>query len=287
MAAVGFDSAGLRRDHPLRDTMWERASLVLSTPFWEWTALALGLIVGSFANVCIHRLPRRESLGMPPSRCPHCQTRIRPWDNVPVLSYVLLRGRCRACRAPISARYPMVEAANGAAYFALAVLMGPYVRTFVLMAFVTALLVLTLIDLEHQILPNVITIPGIAVGIGASLLPGSPIGVVESLASAAGGFLVFAAFGEGWKRLRGEEAMGMGDWKMAAMLGAFLGWRKLLLTVFLGSLLGSIVGLLLIAFWAGSGRTKIPFGTFLGLGAIAAVFVGDFLIAWYGGFFVA
>jgi leader peptidase (prepilin peptidase)/N-methyltransferase len=179
-----------------------------------------------------------------------------------------------------------VEAANGAAYFFLAALMGPSVRTLVFMAFVTALIVLSLIDLEHQRLPNVITLPGIAVGIGASFLPGSPIGPVESLATAAGGYLVLAAFGEGWTRLRGEQAMGMGDWKMAAMLGAFLGWRRLLLTVFLGSLLGSLVGLVLIAFWGGSGRTKIPFGTFLGLGAIAAVFVGDFLIGWYGGFFV-
>jgi leader peptidase (prepilin peptidase)/N-methyltransferase len=267
--------------------MWERASLVLTTPFWEWTALALGLIVGSFANVCIHRVPRRESLGMPPSHCPRCQARIRPWDNIPVLSYLLLRGRCRACRAWISARYPAVEAANGAAYFALAALMGPSFRTLAMMAFVTALIVLTLIDLEHQVLPNVVTLPGIAVGLGASFLPGSPIGPVESLASAAGGYLVLAAFGMAWTRLRGEEAMGMGDWKMAAMLGAFLGWRRLVLTVFLGSMLGSLVGLLLIGFWGGSGRTKIPFGTFLGLGAIAAVFVGDFLIAWYGGFFVA
>jgi leader peptidase (prepilin peptidase)/N-methyltransferase len=143
--------------------------------------------------------------------------------------------------------------------------------------------VLILIDLEHQILPDVVTFPGIAFGIAASFLPGSPIGWLESLAAALAGFLALAGFASGWQRLRGEEAMGKGDWKMFAMLGAFLGWRKLVLTLFLATLSGSVVGLALIAFWGGSGKTKVPFGTFLGLGGIAAVFAGDFLVAWYGG----
>jgi leader peptidase (prepilin peptidase)/N-methyltransferase len=265
--------------------MWESAGLLLTSPFRECMALALGLIVGSFANVCIHRLPRRESLGRPPSHCPHCQERIRPWDNVPVLSYLVLRGRCRRCRHRISLRYPAVEAANGLAYLFLAMRMGASVQTLVAMALVTALLVLSLIDLEHQILPDVITLPGIAFGIAASLLPGSPIGWRESVLTAVGGCVALAAFALGWQRLRGEEAMGMGDWKMFAMLGAFLGWRKLVLTLFLATLSGSIVGLALIGFCGGSGKTKVPFGTFLGLGGIAAVFAGDFLVAWYGGFF--
>src|SRR5262245_33745614 len=165
---------------------------LLESPFWEWSALALGLIVGSFANVCIHRLPLHQSVGTPPSACPRCGARIRPWDNVPVLSYLALRGRCRGCKAPISIRYPLVEAANGVAYFALAVLMGPTLRTFAMMALVTALLVLSLIDLEHQILPNAITIPGVVVGLLASLLPGPPT-ALGALAAAAGGYLALMA----------------------------------------------------------------------------------------------
>jgi leader peptidase (prepilin peptidase)/N-methyltransferase len=255
---------------------------LLESPFWEWGAFVLGLIVGSFANVCIHRLPRHESVGYPPSRCPRCKARIRPWDNVPVLSYLILRGRCRGCRAPISARYPIVEAANGAAYFGLATLMGPTPRTLVMMALVTALLVLSLIDLEWQILPNVITLPGIVVGLLASFLPGppSPLG---ALASAAGGYLALMLVALTWKRLRKVEALGQGDWKMAAMLGAFLGWQGMLLTVFLASLLGTLVGLALMAFAGRSSQHRLPLGTFLGLAGIGVIFAGEPVLRWYQG----
>lgn len=254
----------------------------LESPFWEWIALAFGLIIGSFANVCIHRLPLRQSVGSPPSSCPRCGARIRPWDNVPVLSWLFLRGRCRGCKAPISVRYPLVEAANGAAYFGLATLMGPFPRTFALMALVTALLVLSLIDLEWQILPNAITIPGIVVGLLASLLPGPP-SVLGALAAAAFGYVALMAIALAWQRIRKVEALGQGDWKMTAMLGAFLGWQGMLLTVFLASVLGSIVGLALIAFAGRTGQHKLPLGTFLGLAGIAVVFVGDPLLAWYKG----
>ena len=147
-------------------------SLLLRTPAFETTALLLGLVVGSFANVCIHRLPRRESVVSPPSRCPACGALIQARDNVPVLGWLLLRGRCRACRAPISWRYPVVEAANGLLWLALAALDGPRPQTFVAMALVTALLVLGLIDLDHQILPDVITLPGIVGGTGGELPAG-------------------------------------------------------------------------------------------------------------------
>jgi leader peptidase (prepilin peptidase)/N-methyltransferase len=254
----------------------------LQSPLREWTALLLGLIVGSFANVCIHRLPRRQSVGTPPSSCPRCGARIRPWDNVPVLSYLALRGRCRGCRAPISVRYPLVEAANGAAYLGLAVLMGPTLRTVAMMALVTALLVLSLIDLEWQILPNVITIPGVAVGLLASVLPGPPT-LPGALAAAAGGYLALMALALLWQRLRKVEALGQGDWKMTAMLGAFFGWQGMVLTVFLASLLGTLVGVGLILFGGRTGQHKLPLGTFLGLAGIAVVFVGEPLLAWYKG----
>src|SRR4051812_10879741 len=165
---------------------------------WPLAALAMGLVVGSFANVCIHRIPLGESVVAPRSRCPSCRTPIASGDNVPVISYLVLGGRCRQCGARISARYPAVELANGLLYMAVALRDGPSARAAVDMVFVTALLVLTLIDLDHQILPNVITRPGIALGILASVLawqrgwPGYPT-PLESAASAAGGYLAFGA----------------------------------------------------------------------------------------------
>jgi len=259
---------------------------LVEPPLWEVTALALGLIVGSFANVCVHRLPRGQSVVTPRSRCPHCDAEIRAWDNVPVVSWLVLLGRCRRCRTPISLRYPAVEAVNGAMYAALAAIHGPSPRTVAAMAFVTALLVLALIDLEHQILPNVITLPGVAIGIAASLLPGSPISWWEAAAAAAGGYAAFWALAALARAYYGEEALGQGDWKLVAMMGAFLGWRLALAGVFLGALLGSAVGLGLIGLGLGTGRTRVPFGTFLAAGALVAVFAGEPLLAWYGGFFV-
>ena len=246
-------------------------------------AFALGLIVGSFANVCIHRLPLRQSVVTPRSRCPHCGAAISAWDNVPLLSYALLRGRCRFCRAPISIRYPLVEAANGLLYLGLALWYGPTLRTLVLMAFVTAMLVLSLIDLDHRILPNVVTLPGIAAGLAASVLPGPPDPLSAAI-GAAGGYLAFWAVAEAYRRTRGVEGLGQGDWKMAAMIGAFLGWDQMLLTVLIASVAGTLVGLALIAFWGGSGKSKIPLGTFLGLAAIVVSFVGEAVTTWYRGF---
>jgi leader peptidase (prepilin peptidase)/N-methyltransferase len=252
----------------------------LETPLWPLVALALGLIVGSFANVCIHRLPLRQSVVSPRSRCPHCGTAIAAWDNLPLLSYALLRGRCRSCRAPISIRYPLIEAVNGLLYLGLALQFGPALRTLVLMAFVTALLVLSLIDVDHRILPDVITLPGIAVGLAASLLPGPPT-PVGSVAGAAGGYLAFWAVAEAYRRARGVEGLGQGDWKMTAMLGAFLGWDQMLLAVFLASVVGTVVGLGLMAARRADGKYALPLGTFLGLAGIAATFVGEPVTTWY------
>jgi leader peptidase (prepilin peptidase)/N-methyltransferase len=257
-------------------------TLLLKTPAFEVTALLLGLVVGSFANVCIHRLPLGRSVVTPPSRCPACGSLIRPWDNLPVLSWIVLRGRCRSCRNPISPRYPLVEAVNGLLWWGLAVVEGPRPQTLVSMILVTALLVLSLIDLEHMLLPDVVTLPGIALGLGASLLPGSPIRPLEALLAAAGGYLAFAAVWWIWRQFRGIDALGQGDWKLAAMLGACLGWQKMLLTVFLACVVGAVVGLAVLRL---RGSDRLPFGTFLGVAGILVVFLGDPLVAWYRGLF--
>ena len=256
--------------------------LALSPTAWPWTALVVGLVLGSFSNVVIYRLPLGRSVVRPGSACPGCGSPIRWWDNVPVLSWLALRARCRHCGARISARYPLVELANGLLYFAVARAMPPGAQAVVTMAFVTALLVLSLIDLDHHLLPDAITLPFIAIGVLASLLPGPP-SLLESALSAAGGFLGFAAIAWAAERHYKEEALGQGDWKMAAMLGAFLGWKALLVTVFFACLVGAVVGLGLMAAGRGSRRTHVPLGTFLGLAGIAAVFAAGPFITWYRG----
>jgi leader peptidase (prepilin peptidase)/N-methyltransferase len=255
------------------------------SPLFETLSLLVGLIVGSFANVCIYRIPAGKSVVSPPSRCPYCESLVRPYDNVPVLSFLLLGGRCRSCRTLISLRYPIVEATNGLLYLALAVLFGPRIQTVVAMALSTALLVLSLIDLDHHILPDVITLPGIAAGLLASFLPGTPLRPLEAAAAAIGGYLVMLVVAKGYEAVRGVEGLGQGDWKMAAMLGAFLGWQKLLLTVFLASLLGTLVGVVLIFWKGGTLQHKLPLGTFLGGAAIVSLVAGDPLVAWYRSFF--
>lgn len=260
--------------------------VALQSPLWEINALLVGLVVGSFANVCIHRLPLGLSVVRPRSRCPRCEAPIRALDNVPVLSYVRLRGRCRACAARISPRYPAVELANGLLYLAVAARWGPTPLAVVYMVFITALLVLTLIDFDHQILPDVITLPGTAFAIAASGAawwldwPGLPY-PIESIASAAGGYLAFFAVAESYRRARRVEGLGQGDWKMAAMLGAMLGWQKLLLTVLLAAMAGTAVGVTLMALRRHTAQHPLPLGTFLGIAGIAVVFTGDALLAWY------
>lgn len=246
-------------------------------------ALLLGLVVGSFANVVIHRWPRGESVVSPRSRCPGCARPIPAWENVPVLSYALLGGRCRGCRMRIAPRYPAVEAASGLAYGAIAVLEGPTPRGLATMAFVTAMLVLSLIDLDHQLLPDVITLPGIALGLAASVLPDSPVTPLAATGGAAGGYLAFWGVAAAYRRARQVEGLGQGDWKMAAMIGAFLGWERLLLTVFLAAVAGTLVGLALMRLRGRDSRHALPLGTFLGAAAVFVVFAGDPVLAWYKG----
>jgi leader peptidase (prepilin peptidase) / N-methyltransferase len=248
-----------------------------------------GLIWGSFLNVVIHRLPLRQSLVSPRSRCPSCGKEVAAYDNVPLLSYLVLLGRCRHCKAGISLRYPFVEASVGAASLAAVLRHGPSLAAVVELAFVAAMVALIFIDYDHKILPDSITIPGTVLGLFyaglRSVLALSPRPVGDALLGAALGFGLLFLVAEVYFRLRKEEGMGFGDVKMMAMVGAFVGWKGVLLTLFLGSLSGTLVGLLVLALQGGNLKSKLPFGTFIGLGAIATVYVGGPLIAWYSGLF--
>jgi leader peptidase (prepilin peptidase)/N-methyltransferase len=252
--------------------------------FFEWQALLFGMIVGSFANVCIYRLPRGESLVRPRSRCPACGAPIAALDNIPVLSWLFLGGRCRRCRGRISGRYPAVEMANGLLWMGIAASLGPTPRAVALMIFATAVLVLALIDLEHQLLPDVVTLPGIAFGVASSFLAESPVTPLGSVLAAAGGFAALTLVNAAYRSARGTDGFGGGDPKMVAMIGAFLGWQGALLTVFVASVAGTVVGVGLMVFEGRNAQHKLPLGTFLALAALVVVFAGDPLVGWYRGF---
>jgi leader peptidase (prepilin peptidase)/N-methyltransferase len=247
-------------------------------------ATLFGLIWGSFLNVVIHRLPLGLSLVSPRSRCPSCERPVAAYDNVPLLSYLLLGGRCRHCKASISIRYPFVEAAVGAASLLAFVRQGASLLAAAELAFVAAMVALIFIDFDHQILPNRITLPGTAVGLALSG-PRTEISFVEAVLGACLGAVLLFLVAEVYFRLRKLEGLGMGDVKMMAMVGAYLGWKGVLLTLFLGSLSGSLVGLMVMARSQGDLKTKLPFGTFLGIGAITTVYFGDPLMNWYSGLF--
>jgi leader peptidase (prepilin peptidase) / N-methyltransferase len=242
-------------------------------------AAAFGALIGSFLNVCIYRLPLEKSIVWPASACPHCGRELFWYENIPVVSFVALRGRCRTCGGPISVRYPLIEALT-AAMFALAWwYYGPSLLLLSRLVFGCALLVLFAIDLEHHLLPNAITLPGIIVGFAFSIFtePGwlaSIIGIVVG-----GGVLFLVA--EVYYRVRREEGLGMGDVKMLAMVGAFVGWQLTLLTLMLASFGGTIIGVALIISKRGGMKYALPFGTFLALGAAAAATVGPAILHWY------
>jgi leader peptidase (prepilin peptidase) / N-methyltransferase len=242
----------------------------------------LGLAVGSFLNVCIYRLPRHQSLVWPSSRCPSCRTALTWYDNIPVVSYAVLRGRCRACGTSISAMYPLVETAAALVFLGTFLMFGS-VLFLSRLVFTCAMLVLFVIDLQHQILPNVITLPGIVAGLVFSLF--APPGWAGSLIGIIAGGGVLLLISEAYYRVRGEEGLGMGDVKMLAMIGAFLGWRLMLVTLVLSSFMGSVVGLGLIALKKGGMKSTLPFGTFLAIGAMAASVAGDDLLRWYLSFY--
>lgn len=262
-------------------------------------ASGTGACIGSFLNVCIHRLPRGLSVVSPRSACPGCGRLIAWYDNVPILSWVLLRGRCRGCRMPIALRYPLVEAATAMLFLLLAVTRGPSFAWLEAAAFGSALVALILIDAEHQILPDAITLPGIAVGLVIapfSVLvapPGPPPpGFLDRLLAAVLGymmlFLVNASY-RGWQAVKKIpkaerlDGIGQGDYKLLAMIGAFLGTSLMFFSLFAGAVAGALCGLWLMAFRDYQWRSKLPYGVFLGGAAILALFFGEPVIRWYAG----
>lgn len=240
---------------------------------------AAGLAAGSFLNVCIYRLPRRQSVVRPASHCTACGRSLRWFENTPVLAYLALRGRCRTCRARISAVYPAVELAAAALFLAQYWQLGWQPLLGVRLAFSSALLVLFVIDLRHRLLPNEITVPGVAVGLAAGVFlePGWRDALIG--AAAGGGALLLLA--EVYYRLRGEEGLGMGDVKMLAMIGAFLGWRQTFVTLLLASVLGATISIGLLALRLADRRYALPLGSFLAVGAVIAMAVGEPLLVWY------
>jgi leader peptidase (prepilin peptidase)/N-methyltransferase len=248
-------------------------------PYQIAVLVLLGLAVGSFLNVCVHRLPRGQSLNFPPSRCPHCEYRLRWFDNIPVVSYLMLGGRCRQCRARISIRYPIVELVTMALFVVHGLAFGWTPLLIPRLAFACAMVVLFAIDLEHQLLPNVITLPGIVIGLIASTV--LPPGLVDALIGVLVGGGVLWLIGEAYFRFSGHEGMGGGDVKMLAMIGAFLGWKLVLVTLVLSSVAGSIIGLTVIAARRGGMKYALPYGTFLALGALVASLAGESIVNWY------
>jgi leader peptidase (prepilin peptidase)/N-methyltransferase len=259
----------------------------------------LGAVIGSFLNVVIHRVPREESIAFPASHCPSCGTAIRPYDNIPVVSWAVLRGRCRSCKTAISARYPAVELLTAALFALTYVHAGLTLALPFDLAFVAAIVALVFIDAEHMILPNVITYPGAALALLARAVVPNLYGVASlgggqtqlrpwlvSLAGAVLGALVGGGFlwlvGWAWERWRGVEAMGLGDVKMMLMVGAYLGWPLTLLTIFVGVLTGSFAGVgVMLGRRERDMQLMLPFGIFLGVGSLVSLFAGAHIIEWY------
>lgn len=259
-------------------------------PGWLVAAFvaAFGAVLGSFLNVCIHRLPLGESVVRPRSRCPACGTGIEWYRNVPVLSWIALRGRCAACGAAISWRYPLVEAASAAILVGAWTAYGPTAAFPIAGAFVLSMLALFFTDWDHKLLPDAITLSGFVVGIAIAWFNpflGQPgwRRVWLAAAGAALGSGVLWAIGAIYKRLRGIEAMGMGDVKMMAFVGAWTGPEGVLFTLFAGSVVGAVVGLVSIPLRGGSMKSELPFGCFLAPAAVAALLIGKrALEAYYG-----
>jgi leader peptidase (prepilin peptidase)/N-methyltransferase len=253
-------------------------------PLWLLVSVAavLGAVIGSFLNVCIHRLPRGESVVHPRSKCPKCGRMLRWYENVPILSWMVLRARCAGCGEPISPMYPLVEAATAITYAAAMYTFGVTPLLPVRLLFASAMIVLAVTDLNERILPNTITYPGVVAGLLFSLF--LPPGIVSALIGVVLGGGVPFLIGEIYYRVRRIEGLGMGDVKMLAMIGAFLGWQLALFTLFLASLLGVAVGVPLTRI-KGDRFYQIPLGTFLAIGALVAVFVGDPIVAWYAGLY--
>ena len=239
----------------------------------------IGLVIGSFSNVCIYRIPRNESLVRPGSHCPQCSKPIPFYDNIPVISYILLKGKCRYCGKPIPLQYPIVELATGLFYLALYLFFGLQMITIIYMILCTLLIIISFIDLKERIIPDVLSLPFIAIGFLLSffLKTISPIDSLLGILAGGGSLLIIAIAGT---YLFKKEAMGGGDIKLAAMIGAFLGWQLTLLSLFLGFFLGSIIGVIVLIINKGKSDI-VPFGPFIALGAMLSIFWGQAIIHWY------
>tara|TARA_B100000315_G_scaffold249499_3_gene280810 strand:+ start:1724 stop:2623 length:900 start_codon:yes stop_codon:yes gene_type:complete len=277
-----FGNVGVRNDLSVCEWVHEKGtavsgSIVVAT-------FVFGAMVGSFLNVCIHRLPRDLSVILPSSHCPACQTTLRVVDNIPFFSFLALRGRCRYCNVKISWRYPFVEALNGLVYVVTVEKFGLESVTLVYALLLSALIVVIFIDFDYQIIPNEITFPGMLLGF-LSAVTVLPISWQDSVGGllCGGGVLFFVVWISPY--IFGREGMGMGDVKLLAMLGAFLGWKATLFTLLLASFSGAMVGLILLATKLITRREPIPFGPFLALGGVMVIFFGEGLIEWYGGLF--
>src|SRR5579862_1963146 len=260
-----------------------------------------GLIIGSFLNVCILRIPGGKSIVLPASACPKCGAAIRPYDNIPVLSYLFLRGKCRSCKTPISSMYPLVELITGILFLACYIAFGLNVETVKWSVFSAIMVVLVFTDLRERLLPDVVNYTGFAFGLALSFFtkptdgtalwianrlfefppPAPVLSFADAILGAAIGSGLLWLVSEAYFRLRGREGMGLGDVKMMLMAGAFLGAKRTLLTIFMGSLLGSILGLLFMAERRKDSNYELPFGTFLGMAALLVVFFGTPVVSWY------
>lgn len=248
--------------------------------FFLCSAFVLGAIIGSFLNVCIYRIPEGLSVVSPPSSCPKCGHRIRWYENIPILSYLFLLGRCSSCRVKISFRYPAIEALTGILFVLVLYYFGFSTATLIYWLFVAALVVITFIDLDHQIIPDVISLPGIPVGFACSFfIPWLPW-LDSLLGILLGGGILFAV---AWlyEVLAKREGMGGGDIKLLAMMGAFLGWKAVLPVIFIASLVGTLVGVPVMVLQKQDSRLAIPFGPFLALAALIYLFWGEQIIYWY------
>lgn len=243
-------------------------------------AFTFGAVVGSFLNVCIYRLPLEQSVVSPGSRCMGCGTAIRWYDNIPILSGLVLKGRCRSCKEPFSIRYPLVELLTGLLAAALFLKFGLSLSLVVMFLFCAALVVITFIDFDHQIIPDEISLPGIILGFVCSFfLPGH--GWLSSLLGIAVGWGSLALIFYGYLWLTGREGMGGGDAKLLAMMGAFLGLQAVPFIIFASSLVGTVAGLSIMAVQRKDRHLAIPFGPYLALGAVLYIFCGPQLIQWY------
>jgi len=241
----------------------------------------VGISIGSFLNVLIYRIPRNKKFGFDRSYCPHCKAKIKFYDNIPILSYLILLGRCRSCKKRISLRYPAVELLNGLAYVFFFWHYGLTLHFFVFSFLSSILIAIFFIDLDFQIIPDLFTIPGMVIGLGVSLAPGG-IGIINSAIGLVVGGAVLYLIAELGDRLFKKESMGGGDIKMAAMLGAFLGWQKVVFIFFGSAVVGLVVSIVLM-FFSQELRSKrvIPFGPFLAIAAVVAILYGDEIISYY------